>query len=317
VETILEPDLLICDPHHHLWDRPGDRYLISELRRDTHSGHRVEQTVYIECRSAYREVGPEAFRPVGETDFVVGDDPDGFVAGIVGFANLQSPEIEDVLGAHIEAGMGRFRGVRHSVNFDPSPEIGSSKKNDPGLLADPAFRAGIAALGRMGLSFDAWLFHPQIPELTSLARAHPEVPIVIEHLGMPLGVGPYRGKSAEVLDDWGRSLRELAQCPNVAIKLGGLGMYLFGTTWHEDPERPTSVEIARKWGDVIAFCIDLFGVDRAMFESNFPVDAAAFEYATIWNAYKLIAAGASPTEKAALFHDTAVSFYRLGPPAGT
>jgi predicted TIM-barrel fold metal-dependent hydrolase len=179
------------------------------------------------------------------------------------------------------------------------------------MLADADFGRGMKTLGQAGLSFEAWLFHPQIPELTELARAFPEVPIVLDHLGAPLGIGPYRDRRVEVLAEWRSSIRDLAGCENVTIKLGGIGMPLFGMDWHERPDGATSTEIADTWGDEIRWCIEQFGVGRAMFESNFPVDRASCSYATLWNAFKLIAANASPAEKAALFHDTAVNVYRL------
>jgi predicted TIM-barrel fold metal-dependent hydrolase len=312
MEEILEPDLLICDPHHHLWDHPGSRYMVGGLTKDTGSGHSVERTVFIECLSGYRSDGPEAFRPVGETEFVVAADPVGFIAGIVGFADLRVPEIEDVLAAHVEAGAGRFRGIRHASAWDPHPDIRPSHTNPPpGLLSDPVFRSGFAALGRAGLSFDAWLYHPQISELTDLARAHPDVRIVLDHLGGPLGIGPYQGRRDEVLKTWRLTMEDLARCPNVVVKLGGIGMPVFGMTWHHQPDATTSEELAAVWGSEIRWCIDQFGVDRCMFESNFPVDKASCSYAVLWNAFKLIVADASPSEKAALFHDTATRTYRL------
>jgi L-fuconolactonase len=310
MEQVLEPDLAICDPHHHLWSHPGDRYLMEELRADIGSGHRVERTVFVECRSAYRADGPGHMAPVGETDFVVAADPGGPIAGIVGFADLRDPAIGDVLAAHIEAGRGRFRGIRHISAWDPSLEATIDLVvSPPGLLGDPAFRSGFAALGRAGLGFDAWLYHPQLPELTALARAHPDVPIVLDHLGGPLGTGRYR--RADVRPSWRAAMADVAACPNVTLKLGGIGMPIFGADWHDRPGGATSEEIASAWGDDIRWCIEAFGADRCMFESNFPVDKVSCSYRNLWNAFKRMAAGASPSEKAALFAGTAVRTYRL------
>lgn len=313
-ETVLEPGLPIIDPHHHLWDHPTSRYMDEELRDDTGSGHNVVRTVFVECGSAYRTDGPDSFRPVGETDFVVAADPDGFIAGIVGFADLTGPDVADVLDAHVEAGGGRFRGIRHVNAFDPSPDIRKSHTSPPpGLLALPAFRAGFAALGRAGLSFDAWLYHPQLPELTALACAHPDVSIVLDHLGGPLGIGPYTGRRDDVLDGWRKSMDDVAACENVVLKLGGIGMPIFGLDFHKQPGDTTSVQLADAWGDEIRWCIERFGVDRCMFESNFPVDKASCSYLVLWNAFKRITADASPSDKAALFHDTAARVYALEP----
>jgi predicted TIM-barrel fold metal-dependent hydrolase len=312
MEETLEPDLVICDPHHHWWDRPGNRYMVDDLKKDTQSGHRVARTVFVECLSGYRSDGPEQFRPVGETDFVVAADPDGYVAGIVGFADLRSPDITDVLAAHIEAGAGRFRGIRHANAWDSSPDVRPGHTNPaPGLLGERAFRSGLAALGAAGLSFDAWLYHPQIPELTDLARALPDVQIILNHLGGPLGIGPYRGRRDEMLAFWRAALSELAGCPNVVLKLGGIGMPIYGMEWHRDPAPTTSADLVAAWGAEIRWCIEQFGASRCMFESNFPVDKASCSYAVLWNAFKRIAADASPSEKAALFHDTATRTYRL------
>jgi L-fuconolactonase len=249
---------------------------------------------------------------VGETDFVVANDPSGFIAGIVGFADLTVPDIDDVLTAHIEAGKRRFRGIRHVNAWDASDAIRASHTNPPEhLLADAAFRNGFAALGRAGLSFDAWLYHPQITELADLARVHPEVPVVLDHLGGPLGIGPYAGHRSEVLDVWRAAMDDVAGCPNVVLKLGGIGMPVFGLDFHKQPEPPSSQDLADAWGDDIRWCIERFGVDRCMFESNFPVDKVSCSYLVLWNAFKRIADGASDAEKDALFHDTAVRAYRL------
>lgn len=311
VEEVIEPDLLICDAHHHLWDRPGKPYLLDEFRSDTNSGHRVERSVFIECGSSYRTDGPEAFRPVGETEFVVSADPEGFIAGIVGFADLRVPEIADVLAAHIEAGAGRFRGIRHSSTWSSSPEIPVRRPDLPNLLGDIAFRSGLATLGRAGLSYDAWLYHPQITELTDLARALPDLPIILDHLGGPLGIGPYRGQRNEVLAVWRPAIKELATCSNVSIKLGGIGMSMFGIEWHGQPGAATSEEMAAAWRGEILWCIEQFGVDRCMFESNFPPDKKSCSYLVLWNAFKRMTADASPAEKQALFHDTATKIYAL------
>jgi L-fuconolactonase len=312
MEDVLEPDLPIVDPHHHLWDHPASRYMTDELRADTGSGHNITRTVFVECMSGYRDDAAESLRPVGETEFVVTADPTGFIAGIVGFADLRVPDIDDVLAAHVEAGVGRFRGIRHAHAHDPSPDIRRAHTDPPPqLLADPDFRRGFAALGRAGLSFDAWGFHPQLPEVADLARAHPDVPIVLDHIGGPLGIGPYGGKRDEVLAQWRVAITDVAACDNVTVKLGGIGMPIYGMGFHKQETETTSEQLADAWGDEMRFCIDAFGVDRCMFESNFPVDKASCSYLVLWNAFKRMVADASPAEKAALFHDTAARVYRV------
>ncbi len=311
-EAVLDPDIRICDPHHHLWDRADDRYMLGELTQDLTSGHRVEQTVFVECGSGYRPDGPAAMRPVGETEFVVACGSEVQIAGIVGHADLRTREIDDVLALHTDAGRGRFRGIRHSSAWDASPKVWRSPADTPrGLLGDSAFRSGIAALGRAELIFEAWLYHPQIPELVSLAQAHPGVSIVVDHLGGPLGVGPYKGRQAEVLEAWRRSMGDLAGCPNVVMKLGGVGIPMYGTGWHRRPGDVSSDEIVDAWRGPILYCIEQFGANRCMFESNFPVDKRCCSYRALWNGFKKIAAGASPAEREALFSRTAVRTYRL------
>jgi predicted TIM-barrel fold metal-dependent hydrolase len=326
-EEILEPDLPIVDPHHHLWDVPDwdTRYLLDELLADLRSGHNIVATVFLQCWSMHRAGGPESMQPVGETEFVNGIaamsasgnyGPTRVCAGIVGAADLQLGErVTEVLEAHIRAGGGRIRGIRHSVAWDAV--LPASSTVPPGLLGDAAYRAGFAQLAPLGLSFDAWLYHPQLPELTRLAREFPDTPIVLNHIGAPLGVGPYAQQREEVFTTWAASMRELATCPNVHVKLGGLGMGRYGNGFHEQPRPPSSEVLAAVSKPYIETCIEAFGASRCMFESNFPVDKGAYTYAAYWNACKLLARGASVGEKSDLFHGSAARLYRLDLPTGT
>ena len=322
-EDVLEPDLAICDPHHHLWDHPRHRYLLEELLADTGSGHQVRATVFVECRSMYRAHGPQALRPVGETEFVNGIaamsasgryGSTQVAAGIVSFADLTLAErVGDVLDAHIAAS-SRFRGIRHAAGWDASPDIRNSHTDPPpGLLGDSRFRRGFAELARRGLRFDAWCYHPQLPEVAELAKAFPDTTIVLDHFGGPLGIGSYRGRRAEVFAWWRDAIRAVAHCPNVVAKLGGLVMPLNGFGFHKRADPVTSAELAEATRAWYLHAIDCFGVQRCMFESNFPVDKASVSYRVLWNSFKRIAAGCSGDEKAALFHDTAVNVYGLRP----
>lgn len=342
-EEILEPDLPIVDPHHHLWDRPTGvlqdlpplqhgfmdiirntpRYLFDELLKDLKSGHNIVATVYMECGAMYRADGPEALRCVGETEFVNGIaamsasglyGPVRACAGIVGHVDLRQGErAEDSLRAHIAAGHGRFRGIRQSASWSEDPSVlGPLHGRVPqGLYADPAFRAGFGLLHKLGLSFDAWFLEPQLPEVLDLARAFPETRIVIDHVGTPLGIGMYASKREARFNDWQQGMRALAQCSNVHVKLGGLAMPFGGFEWSYQ-NRPASAEVlARAWRPYIDVCIQSFGPKRCMFESNFPVDSFSCDYATLWNALKLCAKGYSAEEKTALFSGTAKQVYRL------
>jgi predicted TIM-barrel fold metal-dependent hydrolase len=319
-EAILEPALPIVDPHHHLWDRDGQGYFLDELLADTGSGHNIVATVFAQCAWAYRTDGPEALRPVGETEFVAGvadaaarrGSKTRVCAGIVGHADLTLADgVDAVLEAHLAAAGGRFRGIRHLTARDEDFRAGIAPPPPAGIMGTASFRAGFARLAGFGLSFDAWLYHTQIPELTRLAQDFPGMPIVLDHVGGPLGIGPYQGRRDEVFGIWRSSIQELAGCPNVSVKLGGLAMLVAGFGYHERPRPPSSQELATAWRPYIETCIAAFGPDRCMFESNFPVDKAMCSYAALWNAFKRIAGGASAGEKRALFHDTAARFYRL------
>jgi L-fuconolactonase len=323
-EEILDAELPIVDPHHHLVDRENTgRYLLYDLLADTRSGHNITATVYLEWLSMYRADGPAELRSVGEVEFANGVGAMAasgtygktrVCAGIVGYADLMlGARVEPVLEAMVRAGGSRFRGIRFiSASHPDDAARGSSVNRPAGLLLEPKLREGFARLAPLGLSFDAWMYHTQLGELADLARAFPETPIVLDHVGGPIGLGPYAGKRDEVFAEWRARIAELAACPNVHIKLGGLGMRLFGFDVHERESPPSSQELAALWRPYIETCIAAFGPERAMFESNFPVDKGSGSYQVFWNAFKRIAADCSTTEKAALFSGTASKFYRLG-----
>ena len=330
-EAVLEPELPIIDTHHHLWDRlsadlPGEpgnnQYLPEEFLTDLRSGHNTVATVFLQCHTKYRVHGPEEFRPVGETEFAAGIaamsdsgayGPTRICQGIVGFADLTlGDRVTPVLEAHIRAGGGRFRGVRNSGGWDVDPIIGNSATDmKPHLYERADFRAGLARLSALGLSLDAWVYHPQLPDVTSLARSFPATNIIMGHCGGPLGYGSYAGKRDEVFAQWKKSVTELARCPNVTMKLGGTMMRLAAYDYLNIPTPPSSAEMAALWRPFMETCIELFGPKRCMFESNFPVEKMGTSWVTLWNAFKRIAAGASHNEKEAMFNGTARRVYRL------
>jgi L-fuconolactonase len=322
LEEALDPDLPIVDPHHHLWDRPDSRYVAEDFLLDTASGHNIVQSVFIECMSMYRSTGVEALKPVGETEYVrelaaksdaASPGQTNIASGIVGFADLTLGDaVEPVLAAHIAAGGGRFRGIRHASGWDASDEVRNSHTHpSAGLLSDEHFRQGFACLNQHGLSFDAWLYHPQLSELTALACAFPDTTIILDHIGGPLGIGPYAGKRGSIFEQWQSDIAELAHCQNVYVKLGGLAMKICGFGWHTREKPPTSEQLASASAPYYHYCIEQFGVERCMFESNFPVDKLSCSYGVLWNTFKRVAAGCSTDERTALFHDTAVRVYRL------
>jgi predicted TIM-barrel fold metal-dependent hydrolase len=321
-EEIIDPKRPIVDPHHHLWDRGGLRYMIEEISIDIASGHNIIATVYVEARSMYRAGGPEEFRPVNEVEFANGTaamsasggyGPALICAGIVGHANLLlGDRVKAVLEAEIVAGQGRFRGIRHSSAYDADPDIAHMYATRPkGLLLDTTYRKGFACLAPLGLSFDAWLFHPQLSEFIDLARAFPETRIVLDHCGGPVGLGRFAGRREETFPMWKASIQEVAKCPNVVVKLGGLAMRLLGFDFHERAKPPSSEQAAAAWRPYIETCIEAFGPQRCMFESNFPPDKGQCSYQVIFNAFKRIAAQYGEAEKTALFSKTATDVYRL------
>ncbi len=321
-EDILEPGLAIIDAHHHFYDRPGWRYLRDDYLADTGSGHAVRASVYVQAMTRYRTNGPAELKPVGETEYVVqtteatGATEAGapqLAAGIVGHADLRrGAAVREVLEAHIEAGRGRFRGIRHLSAWDADSSLVNPLSAAPqGLLLDAAYRAGLAQLAPLGLSYDAWLFFPQLPELIATAQAFPDTSIVVDHCGGVVRTGAYADRRDEVFARWSASMRELARLPNVCVKLGGLGMRINGFGFDAGQTPPSSQQLAHAWKPWIEHCIEAFGAARCMFESNFPVDKGSYSYAVGWNAFKRLTAGCSPDERLSLFQGTAARVYRL------
>jgi predicted TIM-barrel fold metal-dependent hydrolase len=325
-EETLEPDLPIFDPHHHLWDlRKGalqERYLLDEMLEDVGGRHNIVSTVFIECGAMFKADGPEAFRCVGETEFVNGIaamsasgsyGKTRIAAGIIGTVDLRIGDAAaGVLDAQIAAGGGRFRGIRRGAFWHASPEIENHRTNPPeGLLLRDDFRKGFRHLASRKLSFEVWCAHTQIHEATSLARAFPDTTIVLDHFGGPIGIGPYAGKQDEVFAFWKTQIDELARCPNVVAKLGGCYMEVNGYGFEKRSSPPSSAELAEASRRYFEHTIDRFGTNRCMFESNFPVDKVSCSYTVLWNSFKRFSKGYSADERAALFYGTAARVYRL------
>ena len=327
-EEIVDQDLEIIDPHHHLW--PGtprtdgvsadNRYLLEDLWNDTQSGHNLVKTVFVECGQGYYESGSEAMKPVGETRFVVEvaeeakqDVSKAQIEGIVGHADMMLGEsAREVLEAHLEEGKGRFKGIRHGASWDESDEIRNSHSNPiQSIYLDDEFQKGIEQLDALNLTLDAWNYHKQIKELTELAKCFPNLKIVQNHFGGPLGIGPYAGRREEVFSVWQESITELAERDNVVIKIGGLAMPINGWGWHKRELPVNSDEFIESHGRYYLHAIKCFGVERCMFESNFPVDKRSISYPVLWNGFKKIVEDFSTEEKEYLFYKTAAEFYSL------
>lgn len=317
--TPAEPSLItvpVIDAHHHLWNLPAYDYDPPELLADLAETPAVSGTVYVECHSHYRTDGPEYLRPVGETEHVValtaGSDP-RIAAGIVGFADLDLGEaVTEVLEAHIEAGAGRFRGIRFGTGWDDSPEIQNTQTaRRPGMLTEARIHAGARRLAELDLSLDVWLFHRQLGEVATLADAVPDLRIVLDHCGGPLGYGPYARHRREHFAEWRRGLRELAARPNVVCKVGGLLARGAAYDYVRSSTPAGSAELATIWRPWVESCIEVFTPSRCMFETNFPVDKMGVRYGTLWNTYARLVSGASEAERQDLFNGTARMLYRL------
>jgi len=325
-ETALEPTLAICDPHHHLWDRRDGRvdrrYMLDEILADIDretGGHNVVSTVFIEHLAMFRASGPAEMKYVGEVEFANGIaamSASGLygstrvAAGIVGYGDLSTgSRVRAVLEREMDAAPDRFRGIRCTGAWDPDPRI--ARAHQPGLYLDATFREGFAQVAALGLVFDMTSRFPQLGECADLARAFPATTIVLNHLGGIAGIGAYAGRQDEIFATWRNGMADLAACPNVVVKIGGLGMEYCGFGWHERPRPPTSEEMAAAIRRYVETAIALFGADRCMFESNFPVDKVSSSYTVCWNAFKRITANYSDAEKTKLYHDTAARIYRL------
>jgi L-fuconolactonase len=321
-EDPLDPALPIVDPHHHLWDRAEERYLLDDLLRDGGEGHDVRATVFVQCGAMYRATGPEEERSLGETEFVNGIaaasasgtyGPTRACAGIVGYVDLTlGDRVAPLLEAHLAAARARFRGVRNRTAWHPSPQVRTNLVTPPpGPLEHPGFVDGARRLAAQGLVLDVWAYQTQLPLVATLARTVPELTVVVNHCGGPLGVGPYAGRREEGFAAWRREVLALASLPNTVMKLGGLAMEVSGHAFHLRDLPPASIELERAWRPVVHTLIEAFGADRCMFESNFPVDKGMCGYGVLWNAFKRLAAGAGAEERAALFAGTATRVYRL------
>jgi L-fuconolactonase len=317
-EDPLSPELPICDSHHHLWDMPNNRYMLEDLFRDIGGGHNIVRTVLVENESVRKKGMLSKMEPVAET--VRADHITNFTIcqrygntrvadGIVGFADFTfGSAVKEVLKAHIAAS-DRFRVARQLANWEEHNIVTSS--GDRGLLLNPRFRDGFACLGALNLCFETFLFHPQLPDLVDLAQTFPDIIMILEHTGGPIGIGPYADNRRDVFEKWQSGMANLADCPNVRVKLGGLGMPFCGFGWNERSAPPGSAEIAETVAPYFLWCIEQFGADRCIFESNFPVDKVSYSYTVLWNAFKRVTEGLSSKERNALFYDTAVKTYRL------
>jgi predicted TIM-barrel fold metal-dependent hydrolase len=325
IEMPLDPQYPIIDPHHHLWDAPKPRYLLDEVLADFRTGHNVVSSVFVECRAMYRTAGDVELKSIGETKFA-----DGIAAmsesgvygatrvceAIVGYVDLRlGDRAKGVLEKHLAVSDGRLRGIRNIVAWDEHPEVSSTSVPHPkDLLENSGFRAGFDHLGRLGLVYDCWLYQSQLTDLTDFAKAFPKTTIVIDHLGGPLGVGPYAGRRQEAFAEWRTGLRRLAELPNTVVKIGGLGMRISGFGFHQRSVPPSSEDLADTWRNYIHEAIATFGARRCMFESNSPVDKGSYGYGVLWNAFKRLTADASADKKADLFHGTAARTYGLSLP---
>lgn len=319
-EDILEPELPIVDAHHHLWELPQAPYLAPELNDDLASGHKVQATVFVDCNVHYRADGPEALRPIGETAFVAEHasviESAGICAqpcaAIVGWADLNlGAELKPVLEAHLEAGQGRFRGIRARPTWHADPAAHPTRAHREGVLRETVVQEGVRVLGKMGLLLDVWLYYSQLADVALLAAECPDTVIVINHCGGPLGVGPYAGQRERVFEDWAMHIRALAHFPNLRMKLGGLGMPRMGFGFEQAEKPVDSATLARAWAPYFETCIEAFGPERCMLESNFPVDKESCSYAVIWNAFKRVTKGYGAVERAALFAETAKRTYAI------
>ena len=321
-EGVLDPDRDIVDPHHHLWPQPSMGYNLAELLADTTDGHHVSQTVYMECGAAYHREGPEHLKCVGETEFIANaarlakeQGSPAQIAGLVARADLRDEKLDSTLEAHEAAAEGLFRGIRQAGACSEGIEglviPGGAEAH---LFEQEEFRRGLEHLGTLGLTYDTWLYHFQLPEFIELARAVPETTMILDHFGTPLGVGPFAGQREAIFEKWKSDIADLAECPNVFMKVGGLAMPDNGFGWYGREMPPTSDEFVDAQLPYYEHTINCFGPERCMFESNFPVDRLSVGYRVLWNAFKKMTSHFSEEDKNLMFSGVARKVYRLETP---
>lgn len=322
-EPALDPALAIVDAHHHLWDRPAGRYLLDDYLADIRaSGHDIVASIYAQCRTMFDLSRPAASQSVGEVEFangVAACSASGLYgkprinAGIIAGADLcLGAGVTSVLEEMRARAGKRLCGVRNTTAWHADARVVSNPSPPPaGLLGSAAFRQGVAALRELNLNLDVWGYHTQLPEIIELAQAFPDVLIVVDHMGGPLGIGPYSGQRAQVFEHWLALITRLARLPNVRMKIGGLGMHVGGFDLHLQPLPPSSTQLAELWAPYVMGCIEAFGVERCMFESNFPVDKGMYGYGVLWNTFKRLTRDFSGSERVALFSGVATRTYGL------
>ncbi len=317
VEAPLPVPYEVVDSHIHLWDFSDPPYFGDSYGADARAAG-IAEAVYVECTMGYRETGPAAERPIGEVEFAQAEaQPSGGVrlgSAIVGWVDATLGDgVMPVLEGQIEAGAGRFRGVRIRAAWDDDPAATYGPGGTPpGFLGQKDCRAAIEALQRLGLSLDVYLFHTQLAEVAELARAMPQLAIVVNHCGAPIHVGRYGQRRAEVRQEWAAGISELAAFDNVFIKIGGFAITRIGLVAREGgAQAPGSEALAAQFAPWAEHCLEAFGPERCMFGSNFPVDKAAMSLPNQVNAMKRLAGKLGPEEASAFMGGTARRFYRI------
>jgi L-fuconolactonase len=326
IEDPILPNIPIIDPHHHLWDVGFGRYYIEELLEDINSsGHNIVSTVYIMSSSntkIYSKDGLEEFKPLTEIEFATSEGkradliPNNRVkvnASIVGSVDLTyGNKLQPVLEKAVNISEGRLKGIRMLLASHTDPRISSGAvKSDLGLMLHPNFIDGAKCVQDANLSLDFWIYHTQLNEMEKIARALPDLTIILNHIGGPIHIGEYEGKQAATHREWRSAMMRLSRIPNINVKLGGLGMAVNGAKFHNSKFPPNSVQLSDIWKPWIYETIDMFGFDRCMFESNFPVDKGSCSYGALWNAFKIIAKDMSDDEINKLFSKNAAKIYKI------
>ena len=325
-EIAIEPELKICDPHHHLWDNNKNyiqpTYLLPEILEDINSGHNIVSTVFIECGAMYNPDDPIEKQVISETEFVNGIaamsnsglyGTTRIAAGIVGSAPLLlGDKVAKILDKHISVAPDRFKGIRSQAAMHPDGTIPATRARPPeGVYINDKFQEGFSHLRSRNLSFEAWCYHPQLPQLIKLCQKFNDVTIILNHFGGPLGIGSFENKEKETYEYWKKNIKELSKCENVVAKLGGIAMEINGFNWHKNSIPPSGNELINRTKGYYETTLEYFGIDRCMFESNFPVDKISCSYVNLWNGFKNLTKHYSSNERDKLFHDNAARIYKI------